>query len=81
MVCVVAPVFHKYEMYPAVAVNVAALPWQTVNVPVMLGTGLEVMVTACEALPVHPLVLVTVTVYVPAVVGLMVCVVAPVFHK
>ena len=59
----------------------AALPLQTINVPMMPGTGLEVMVNACEVLPVHPLELVTVTVYVPAVVGLMVCVVAPVFHK
>ena len=67
-------------MYPAVAVSVAALPWQTENVPVIFGTGLEVMVTACEAVPVHPLLLVAVTVYVPAVVGLMVCVVAPVLQ-
>lgn len=35
------------------------------------------MVTACEVVPVHPLAFVTVSVYVPAVVGLMDCVLAP----
>lgn len=47
----------------------------------MDGVGFEAIVTTWDADPVHPLLLVTVTVYVPAEVGLMVWLVAPVLHE
>jgi hypothetical protein len=52
-----------------------------VKLPAIVGVGLEVMATACEAEPVHPFAVVTVTVYVPAVEGLMEDVAAPLLHE
>jgi hypothetical protein len=64
-----------------VAFSVVELFWQIVVVPVMLGVGLAFTITVDVVLPVHPLALLTVTVYVPAVEVAMEDVVAPVFHK
>ena len=78
---VVAPVDHKY-VPPPVAVKVAELPTQIVLLPVIsqLGGGLTVNILLQEL--VHPAALVTVTLYVPAAVRLLiVAVVAPVDHK
>jgi hypothetical protein len=77
----VEPLLHKYETNPGVAFNRALLPWQISNVPVMVGVGFGLMVAVCDALPVQPELLVTVTVYAPLVVVEMEDVVAPVFHK
>ena len=55
------------------------MPGQCVALTVEL--VVDPTVTARDALPVHPLALVTVTVYVPAVVGLIVCVAAPVLQE
>ena len=63
------------------AVSVVELFWQIVVVPVILGVGLAFTITVDAVLPAHPLALVTVTVYVPAVEVVMEDVVAPVFHK
>ena len=56
-------------------------PWQTLNIPVIVGEGLAFTTTDCEVLPVQPLPSVTVTVNVPAVVVLMDAVVAPVLQR
>jgi hypothetical protein len=58
----VAPLLHKYEVNPGVAFNNALLPWHTSNTPVMDGVGLGLMVAVCDAVPVQPKPLVTVTV-------------------
>ncbi len=83
MVCVIAPVLHKYEVKPEVAVSVAADPLQGLNEPDIEGVGRGFTVTVALVLPVHPLLSVTVTVYEVVVLGVMVmaAVVAPVFHK
>jgi hypothetical protein len=80
---VVAPVLHEYE-YPGVpeladAVSVAAVPGQTLSFATeTVGFGSTVRVPVPE--PVQPFVSVTVTLYVPAVLVLIVEVVAPVLH-
>jgi hypothetical protein len=81
IVAVVAPVDHKY-VPPPVAVKLVELPAQIVLFPVMLqpGAGFTVSVLLQEL--VQPAPLVTVTLYVPAAVRLLiVAVVAPVDHK
>jgi len=78
---VVAPVDHKYVLYPEPAFNIVELPEQNVVVPLMDGVGLEITVVVALVLPVHPLALVTVTVKVPAVDTLIEDVVAPVDHR
>lgn len=75
----VAPVFHAY-VKPAGALSVAVLPWQATNVPLIVGTGLLLMVTSCDVEPTQPLASVTVTVKVPAALGLIAAVVAPLLH-
>src|SRR5258706_6848922 len=84
IVAVVAPVLHAYVAAPVppagVAVSVAgsALEHTSGLLTETVGFGLTVSVPAPE--PVHPLVSVTVTEYVPAVLLLMVEVVSPVLH-
>jgi hypothetical protein len=82
MAAVVAPLLQAYVPPPA-AVNVVLPPLQITDVPVMLAVGNGLTVTALVAVAVHPLALVTVTVYVASAVGLtgIVAVVAPVLHK
>jgi hypothetical protein len=79
--CVVAPVFHKYEARPAGAHHCVELPEQTELLPVIrqLGSGFTVNALLHEL--VQPLLLVVVTVYVPAAFTVIHCVVAPVLHK
>ena len=54
------------------------LPAQNEVLPVIEVVGFALTVVVADALPVQPLALVTVTVKVPAVLALIVCVVAPV---
>ena len=56
------PSLHRYETNPGEALREALNPWQAANVPLMVGVGLAFMVTDWEAVPVHPLASVTVTV-------------------
>lgn len=81
MLCVVAPVDHKY-VDPLLAVRITESPWQNVVGPsgVIVATGFGVTVTLMEAEPVQPFALVTITEYVPDVFAVMFCVVAPVDH-
>ena len=81
IVALVAPVDHLYVL-PPVAVKLAELPTQIVLLPsiLQLGGGLTVSVLLQEL--VHPAPLVTVTLYVPAAVRLLIVAdVAPVDHK
>ena len=48
--------------------------------PVITGNAFGFIVTACDVVPVHPPAPVTVTVYVPGVVGLILEVDAPLLH-
>ena len=75
---VIAPVLHEYEV-PPVAVRVAVAPEQIVGL-FTVGVGSVLTVTVPEAVAVHPYELVTVTVYVPAVLVVIAAVVAPVLH-
>ena len=81
MLCVVAPVLHKYEV-ANVEVKVTEPPVQKVVEPlaVMFAVGKGFTVTAVAA-EVPPQVPVVVTVKLPLVVTVMLCVVAPVLHK
>lgn len=83
MVWVVAPSLHKYELKPEDAVSVAADPLHGLNKPVIIGIGPGFTVTVVLALPVQPLLSVTVTVYEVVVLGVMVIetLVAPVFQE
>lgn len=58
----VEPLLHWYVANPVDALRVALLPWQTTNVPPITGAGFGVMATVCDAVPVQPVLLVTVTV-------------------
>ena len=62
------------------AFSVAALPKQTVNVPLMVGAALLLTVTVLEAELLHPVKSTTVTVYVPDVETMMDGVLAPLLH-
>ena len=74
----VAPLLQFHE-FPADAVNTTFPPWQNATAPpavtVAVGNGLTVTLMADEVV-VHPLV-VTVTVYVPVVLTVIACVLAP----
>ena len=76
-----APLLQEYEVKPGVAFKLALAPWQTANVPVIVGDGLGLMVTTCDEEPEQPPANVTVTVYVPGVFGEIEADVAPLFHK
>ena len=80
ILAVAAPLLQAYELKPAVALSVALAPWQTAKVPDMDGIGFWLMVTVWDAVPLQPPAAVTVTVYVPAVFGLMEDVLAPLLH-
>src|SRR5258705_13612127 len=83
MEAVVAPVFHRKEIPPD-AVSVAEPPIQIIGLgQVMLHDGSGFTVTVLEHELVHPLALVTVTVYVVDTLGLTVmeAVVAPVLQR
>ena len=56
------------------------LPAQKDKLPLIEGVGSGLIVVVAEVLPVHPPPLLTVTVNVPAVLTVIVCVVAPVDH-
>jgi hypothetical protein len=59
----VAPLLHTYDAAPAgAALRVAEAPWHAEKVPDITGTGLVLIVTACDVEPVQPFALVTVTV-------------------
>jgi hypothetical protein len=76
------PVFHWYEAYPGGAHRLPGCPWQRIAVPPVIlqdGCSLSVMVLLHEL--VHPLLFVTVTVYVPAAITLRHLVLAPVFQE
>ena len=77
---VVAEVFHKYEAYPEPASSVPVLPEQIEEGPVMVGVGLVPELIVILAVPEQPEALDTVTDHVPAAVGAIVSVVAPVFQ-
>ena len=90
MASVVAPVLQRY-VPPPVAVRVAEAPAQMVpsllavpefSVTAMAGVGKGFTVMVREAVPVQPIPLVMVTVYVVVIIGvtLMICEVAPVLH-
>jgi hypothetical protein len=81
MAAVVAPLLQEYVPPPA-AVKVVLAPLQITDVPVMLAVGNGLTVTVLVAVDVHPLALVTVTVYVASAVGLtgIVALVAPVLQ-
>jgi hypothetical protein len=80
MLAAVEPVFHEYPAMPAGAFNWVLVPWQNAKLPVMFGTGNALTTRTAFVEAVHPKAFVTVTVYVPEVPGVMVCVVAPLFH-
>ena len=65
---------------PPVAVRVAVLPAQTVGL-LAVGVGFALTVTTPLAVALHPAALVAVTEYVPAVVVVMLDVVALVLHR
>ena len=65
-------------MYPAPASYDVLCPEHILEEPVMVGDGFEFTVNVFDAEPVQPLLLVTVTIYVPAVETEIACVVAPV---
>jgi len=77
----VAPVFHRYELIPNGAHNVVVSPSSGLRLPVMLHNGASPTVTVLLQTLLHPLELVTVTEYVPAVPTVTHFVVAPVFHR
>ena len=78
---VVAPVDHKY-VPPPVAVKLADVPAHIVLLPVILQLGGLLTVSVLLQELVHPAPLVTVTLYVPAAVRLlMIALVAPVDHR
>jgi hypothetical protein len=81
MHCVVAPVLHKYEVRPAGAHHCVEFPEHTELLPAIKQLGRELTVNALLHELVQPLLLVVVTVYVPAVLKVTHCVVAPVLHK
>ncbi|MBL0238322.1 MAG: hypothetical protein IPQ02_17455 [Saprospiraceae bacterium] len=85
ILCVVAVVDHKYVngAVPtlAFAVNVLLVPAHILVSPVIVTTGFGSTVNVRLAVPVHPFASVTVTLYVPAVLTLILCVVAVVDHK
>jgi hypothetical protein len=78
---VVAPLLHAYEL-PVAAVSITLLPSQKAVGPlaemVAVGNGFTVTLVAGEVL-LHPLVT-TVTLYVPVVLTVIDCVVAPLLH-
>jgi hypothetical protein len=78
---VVAPVLHKYEVRPAGAHHCVELPVHTELLPVIKQLGRALTVNALLHELVQPLLLVVVTVYVPAAFTVIHCVVAPVLHK
>jgi hypothetical protein len=81
--CVVAPVDHKYEL-PSDAVSVTFPFAQNVVAPPAVIVGFDMMWTMTAAgaeVALQPLALVTVTLYSPAVLTSIDCVVAPVDHK
>jgi hypothetical protein len=80
--CVVVPFDQRYDD-AAFAVSVTLLPAQNVVGPlaVMLAIGVLSMVMVWLSEPLQPLPSVTVTLYVPEVVTLIVCVVAPVDQR
>ena len=78
---VVAPLLQRYELKPGVALSNALLPWHTSNTPAITGVGFGLMVAVCDAAPVQPKLLVTVTVYTPLIVVEMDEVVAPLLHR
>ena len=81
IVALVAPVDHKY-VPPPVAVKLVEPPAQIVLLPVMLQLGVGFTVNTLLQELVHPAPLVTVTLYVPAAVRLLITApVAPVDHK
>ena len=65
-------------MNPTPAFNIVELPEQKEVVPLIEVDGFELTVVVAEAVPVHPLAFVTVTVKVPAVLTVIFCVVAPI---
>ncbi len=84
MVDVVAPVLHAKESAPVppepLAVTVAGRALAQTSTPGTETVGFGSTVSVPEPEPVQPFVSVTVTEYVPAVLVLMVDVVAPVLH-
>src|ERR1051325_5632290 len=84
MVEVVAPVLHANVFEPVpppgVAVNIAGSVLAQTSGLLTLTVGFGLTVRVPEPVPVHPFVSVTVTLYVPAVLVLMVEVVAPVLQ-
>ena len=79
LVCVVSPVDQLYDEYDP-ASKVVELPEQNVRFPVMDGVGFVLTTDVAEVEPVQPFPSVTVTVKVPAVFTVIVCVVAPVLQ-
>ena len=67
-------------MNPVPAFKVVELPEQNEVPPLIDVVGFERTVVVAEAVPIHPLLLVTVTVKVAALLTEIVCVVAPVDH-
>lgn len=79
ILCVVAPLLHRYEL-PDEDVRVTVPPhWITVPAGEIVGVDAVPLLTVPDAVEVHPLELVTVTVYVPAPTETD-CEVAPVLH-
>ena len=64
---VVAEVDQRYWVYPKLAVRVVLLPGQKVKLPMIKGDGGVSKPVVALLLPMHPLLLVTVTVNVEAV--------------
>ena len=78
---VVAPVFHRYELKPKGAHSVVVSPGSGLSSPVMLQSGADLTLTVLLHTLLHPVELVTVTEYVPAVLTVTQRDVAPVLHK
>ncbi|KAF5062229.1 hypothetical protein DSECCO2_307050 [anaerobic digester metagenome] len=86
MLWVVSPFDHRYEAYPAGAERVTLPPAQKLSGPSGVITGVEgkgftVTLISAEGRLVQPKASVTVTLYTPAVVTVILCDVWPLLHK
>ena len=78
MLCPNEPVDHSYCANPAPALKVVELPTQILALPDIVTEVAGFCVTTTEVLPVQPPASVTVTLYVPVPLAVMLCVVAKV---
>ena len=79
MIGVVALLLHKYEM-PPFASRLVVAPSHSVETPVISEVGVGFTSKGTEDVAVQPIELVTVTIYVPVTVALIVALFIPVDH-